>query len=500
MKTDRPMKRFVAAAVLVAAVAVGGCEGAPTAGGSTLGDGSGSGSAGAGMPGDGAAGGGPAPTGTAGAGAGPAMTSNGCADLFDQATLATYAIEISADEWAKMDAEFRDIAALQTGVDFAVYHPIVFHLGGETVADAAIKLHGQSSWLQAVMYDGDRAKMQFSISFDQTNPAGSFHGVSRLVFDMPRSDYTFLHDRLAHTWLREAGLLAPCTSSAQLTINGANYGLYALEEGVGHRVVKQFFPANPDGDLWKGGADPVTNEMTASHARLGIFRQASDLAALSPITDVAGSLTSWAAEALLNDADGYYGGGHNFYLYDQGAAGFLFLPQDTDSTFDWLAVYNGLPYADHPVYWWAARGPTAPRPGDKWMIVLGDAGQRAAYAQSIAGLLARWNVAEIQGWIDAWSQQIAAAAAGDPHLGVDKEDIKEATRRARDVVAGRPAYLQTFVDCENRVAGAATDGDGDGHAWCDECDDANAAVHPGAAEICGNGVDDDCNGVADDGC
>ena len=31
-----------------------------------------------------------------------------------------------------------------------------------------------------------------------------------------------------------------------------------------------------------------------------------------------GSLRSWAAEALLNDAHGYYGGMHNFYLYDQG--------------------------------------------------------------------------------------------------------------------------------------------------------------------------------------
>jgi hypothetical protein len=23
------------------------------------------------------------------------------------------------------------------------------------------------------------------------------------VFDMPRSDWTFMHDRLAHTWLRQ---------------------------------------------------------------------------------------------------------------------------------------------------------------------------------------------------------------------------------------------------------------------------------------------------------
>lgn len=50
-----------------------------------------------------------------------------------------------------------------------------------------------------------------------------------------------------------------------------------------------------------------------------------------------------------------------------------------------------------------------------------------------------------------------------------------------------------------------TDRDGDGWpnvadgAHLLDCDDDSATVHPGAPEVCSNGVDDDCNGVQVDG-
>jgi hypothetical protein len=423
--------------------------------------------------------------------------SSSCADLFDQTRVRTYAIDIDPAEWQSLEAEFNDLASLATGLPFAAYHPVVFHVDDETVTNAMIKLHGQSSWMQTVMLDGNRAKMQFDVAFDKVDQAAKFHGVDKLVFDMPRSDWTFMHDRLAHAWLRQSGIMASCAANGRLVINGNYYGLYVVEEDLGRRVIQQFFPNNSDGDLWEAGQIPETNKMTADPARVAAFWAATDLAAVSAIVDVPGSLTTWASEALLNDADGYYGGFHNFLLYDQGQKGLVFLPKDTDSTFDWLAVFDLVGAVDHPVFWWEPRAKPAPTPGQQWVIVLSDADQRRKYAEAIAAQLAKWDVAQIQGWIDAWSQQIAADVASDPHAWATPDNFNTAVASARQVVQSRADYLRTFVDCEN---GNGADMDGDGARWCDDCRDDDASIHLGVPEICGNGVDDNCNGAVDEGC
>lgn len=41
------------------------------------------------------------------------------------------------------------------------------------------------------------------------------------------------------------------------------------------------------------------------------------------------------------------------------------------------------------------------------------------------------------------------------------------------------------------------DADGDGYFTPDDCDDDNDQVHPGATEICDDGIDNDCDGQID---
>jgi len=505
------MRKFGVAALGIAACIVGGCGDDDRAernlsGTGGLGGAPAPGSAGTGVGATGGAGGtvgaagsgvGTGTAGGAGTGASTTPQAHGCSDLFDPTQLIDYAVDISADEWAKMDYEFRNVVALKAaGQPYKTYHPVVFHYGAETVGDAMIRLKGDSSWRNTVAYDGDKAKMQFVISFEEVNKAAKFHGISKLVLDMPDNDDTFMQERLGFTTLADLlSLPAPCANSARLTINGQYYGLYTNEENVGHSYVKRIFPEAPDGDLFEGGYTPKTNDLAPNWTRLDTFWAAHDIGAMAAIVDIDDSVTEWAAEALLNDGDGYYGGGHNFYIYDYPGKGYRWLIDDADATFAWIGRSD---YS--PIYWWAGRG-TQQKPGQHYLIVMGDPPSRAKYIAALRQLLAQWDAGRVQGWIDTFAAQIADAVATDPHLlrGVDAH--AKAVAAMRQEVVDRPAYVTRFLACQDGT-GDASDKDGDGFAWCNDCDDGNAAVNPGAAEICGNGIDDNCNGFADtaDGC
>jgi hypothetical protein len=419
-----------------------------------------------------------------------------CPDIFAP-TVQSFSIDIGAADWANIQSEFLTAGALAdaTFVNYQpLYYPVVFHYGAEVVNGAYIRLKGDSSWREAVAFDGSQGKMQFVLAFDQIDSKASFHGTSKITFDMPRTDLTFMHDRISNTWLRSIGIPALCATSARLSINGSYYGLFVAEERVGHHFITEFFPDNAGGDLFKGGWTPETNKTTPNWTRLQSFWNATQPSALAAIVDLQGSLPEWAAEALLNDGDGYWGGDHNFFLYDQGAKGYVFLPNDLDSTLDYLGDFT-----NDPVTWWSSRSGRQ-FIGPQYLVVMNDATLRGQYVSALAAQLPRWDVAQIQALIDTWSVQIRDSVATDPHKPADTTlaVFDTAVALARRGVRDRADFVTSWLACQQ--SGVGEDRDGDGFIWCRDCRDDDASIHAGAQEICGNDVDENCNGLYDDGC
>ncbi len=79
------------------------------------------------------------------------------------------------------------------------------------------------------------------------------------------------------------------------------------------------------------------------------------------------------------------------------------------------------------------------------------------------------------------------------------EDQPEGPTEPTELRPRRPELLIDDIDKEERVGDDDRDGDGFTVGQGD-CDDLNYDVHPGAREICGDGIDNNCNGVINENC
>ena len=202
---------------------------------------------------------------------------------------------------------------------------------------------------------------------------------------------------------------------------------------------------------------------------------------------------------MLNNADGYYGGLPQLLTSTiRGQAGFVFLPLDTDATFDWLALFDWPAVNDHPVFWWEAarQAGAVARPA----LVDRDERRRAGGGSTPT----RWR----RCWPSGTSaSSTAGSTPGRSRSPPTSRPIRTRWATVDDVPRGRaegarggrraprvPAHLRRL-----RAERRGRRQDGDGARWCDDCRDDDASIHVGAAEMC-NGVDDNCNGVVDEGC
>ena len=432
----------------------------------------------------------PGPAGGPGPDGGPA--DDDCPRMYRQDVLPTYELTLAPAEWQALEDEFRNRPQREAmGLDPKPYHPADFvYLDGAErieVPNVRVRLKGNSSWAQTIAFDAN-PKMQFVISFNEVDPDARFLGVRKLELDMPRTDHTFVRQRLALKALRQMGVAAQCANNARLVINGQYYGLYTNLERFDKEFIQRQFGEDDEGDLWEGGRIIQNNEDTFTWDRIDALWAANTVAEIDALADLDASIKVWAAEMMVGDVDGYGNGFANWYLYDHPTRDFVWLPIDLDTTFD----PDFLPADSSPVF--------APSPW-RWeldwhhyRVVMTDPAGFNRFAGALGEVRSRFDGAALQRDLDAMAAQVRSAADADPRKPFTMAQHDFAVGASRQYITARATAIDAWLDCRSS---GGPDRDSDGFDLCHDCDERAPMVNPGRGEVC-NMVDDNCNGLLND--
>jgi hypothetical protein len=302
-------------------------------------------------------------------------------------------------------------------------------------------------------------------------------------------DPTLLREVLAYRLLNALGVPAPRTGFVKVGLNGATDRSYLLVESIDEAFLeRRFGPGH--GALYEGeyGCDISSPDVSGfdldagedpQRAHLAAFAaaSASDASALfsaSGPLDLHNFLTYLAASALIGDFDGYRHS-HNYYVYfHEPDQKWRFLPWGLDRVLEKpLDVYD-------------SQGLLAQR-------CFRDAACRLEYTRTLLQVVARFESLDLPGMARELAKRI------DAHNTVADAKARKATARARKAqlafLRERATSVRRQLSCVD-ASGRELDQDGDGYG-CLDCNDHDAAIHPGAAEGC-DGVDNDCSGSRDD--
>lgn len=387
-----------------------------------------------------------------------------CADIYAQDILPTFEIEISQENWEKLVYEYEHWQELEEqGLPIKNYYPLEsFRYEDEVIHDAMIRLKGSP-------YGWDVPKMQFVISFNEINPNGRFHGLRKLNLDASDNDLSQLRYRLALSFFHDLGVPAPCANNVRLVINGEYYGLYTNLERVDKEFLQRNFGKYDDGNLYKYN-ELKTNEDIGDTSDMEEFMSNPDLDTLEDILDMEESLLEWAGEAVIPQADGFFVGGINYYMYNHPKRGFIFIPWDLDYSFEEAPVNADL--ITFEVDFGLGKPP-------QFLTVVLSEKWYPKYLEAIEKALLAYDVETLQSRLDQWAEQIADAIIEDPNKHFTYEEHVNAIQGLRQYIEDRAYFVALWLNCKRGEGNyeIVELGDEQYYFWFTQCNWQNALDH-----------------------
>jgi len=352
-----------------------------------------------------------------------------CSDIYDPNVLQTFELTFSAQEWNGVQND--------CDADVQRYRPVQVTHNGVTVS-AMARLKGNWSW--------NCQKMQFVVSFNETDPNGRFHGVRKLVFDAPWYDRTLLHERLASPIFERRGLPYSCVNSARVVINGEYYGLFTNVERIDKEYLQRNFEAS-GGNLYQAGVELKTNELVNDQRDIEALRAARTVGEIDALMDLDEAVAEWATEAMLPALDNYWAGVEiNYYLYNHPTRGFLYLPYDLDIVFGDSAMQNGdLIWPD------AVMADPITYEHNQWLKedllkrVLADATWCRRFVDELVLARDAYSPTELSGQVDTMGAQIAQAVADDTNKTFTTAEHQAALVSIKTFFGARASFVDQWL-------------------------------------------------------
>ncbi len=357
-----------------------------------------------------------------------------CSDVYDPDRIFHIDLTLSPEVWAALQDEHQNWEArLLAGLPLKPWHPIErFEADGERITDASIRLKGNPccSWTSD--------KLQFVIAFDREDPDGRFKGLRKLYLDAPPYDPSLLRERVALSYFHDAGLAASCANHATVTIDGRYYGIYTNIEAVDREFLERQFPdAEQFGTLYKWDYDERRFEQRNHRDHpaddLDGYLAIDTVDAMEAALDTEQAYRFWAAEAVINQPDGYWSGSINWFLYHHPDRGWQYFPWDLD----------------HAITWWSPlKSPfnrtdfhgQAPLVDLLWSTPEG----RMRFVEAVDAMHRHHLVEQLQERTRRWAEQIRPYVEREPHRAGTVDDFDAEVERIVEHLGLRHGYLCRF--------------------------------------------------------
>ncbi|MTA29587.1 MAG: hypothetical protein F2529_01615 [Actinobacteria bacterium] len=248
----------------------------------------------------------------------------------------------------QIDITMTPAAEAALRADLRVYQPATIKLTTALGATStyAVGVHVKGGWGSFRSLD---EKAAFKVKVNYSVPGQTIYGVKKFTLNNMVQDASMLHEAVSYRLFRALGVAAPRVGYANVSFNGANFGLHSNIETYDKPMLKRWFPGGTD-LLYEGaygvevGPDLEVDEgSTTDRSEVTQLRDWNNTLSgkawfdtIRTKVDLNQMIMNWAVEHYIGHWDGYTRGWpNNYYLHKPTGGLFTMHPWGTDQTWGW---------------------------------------------------------------------------------------------------------------------------------------------------------------------